>query len=99
MGADEIPVRIYAFGDQTYNIVPILSHLIRVSDDAVLVDFLQRSTAILKHEVTCLRPEQRARCPRFTGIADLLPYYANQTLNPAFVQALTCITQLGMFIR
>ncbi|KAK1522186.1 beta-ketoacyl synthase [Colletotrichum costaricense] len=92
-------VLAYVFGDQTHDIADTLRSLVQSHHDPLVIDFLERSCGVLKHEVARLSPEQQARCPRFATLADLLSSYRSGTLNPCLVQALTCITQLGLFIR
>ncbi|USW47943.1 Putative thioesterase, Acyl transferase domain superfamily, phosphopantetheine binding ACP [Septoria linicola] len=88
-----------AFGDQTFDCSEAVSQLLRGHDDALLVDFLERACGTLKAEVSKLSSEQQQQTPRFTTLSDLVPYYRARTLNPALVQALTCVAQLGLFIR
>lgn len=97
--AAAVPVQVYAFGDQTFNVAEVLSTLLRTHEDAIVVDFLERSSNTLKDEVKRLTSEQQAQCPRFANLADLVPFYRASTLNPALVQALTSIAQLGTFLR
>ncbi|WQF82950.1 Putative thioesterase, Acyl transferase domain superfamily, phosphopantetheine binding ACP [Colletotrichum destructivum] len=89
----------YVFGDQTHDLTDDLLGLLQSRDDPLVVNFLERSCAVLKSETARLPPDHQARCPRFSSIADLLAPYSERTLNPCLVQALTCITQLGLFIR
>ncbi|OLN84419.1 Conidial yellow pigment biosynthesis polyketide synthase 4 [Colletotrichum chlorophyti] len=89
----------YVFGDQTHDITDDLLGLLQSRKDPLVVSFLENSCALLKVETTRLSPEHQARCPKFSSIADLLAPYRERTLNPCLVQALTCITQLGLFIR
>ncbi|PPJ53310.1 hypothetical protein CBER1_00905 [Cercospora berteroae] len=96
---DGAQMRVVAFGDQTYDCSEAVSQLLRVRDDAIVVDFLERATAVLKAELARLSSEQQEETPRFATLAELVPRYRAGTLNPAVSQALTCITQLGLFIR
>lgn len=89
----------YIFGDQTYDIQDTLRSLGQAHDDPLLTDFLERACHVLKREIARLSPEQQAQCPRFSTLADLLRPYSTRTLNPCLIQALTCISQLGLFIR
>jgi hypothetical protein len=91
-------MRIYAFGDQTYNVADTLSEVLR-GQDPVVLDFLERSTNAIRREVARLAPEQQAQCPRFGSLASLLAPYRSGTLNPALCQALTCTAQLAVFLR
>ncbi|TEA14637.1 Non-reducing polyketide synthase pks27 [Colletotrichum sidae] len=90
---------VYVFGDQAHDVADDLSSLLQSRTDPLVVNFLESSCVVLKTETAHLSPEQRARCPRFGSMADLLSPYRNRTLNPCLVQALTCVTQLGLFIR
>lgn len=89
---------VYVFGDQTYDVADTLLSLTQTLDDTLLLDFLSRSCDVLKHEVSQLPAHQRERCPPFACLADLVPLYRRGALNTAFVQALTCIAQLGLFL-
>lgn len=89
---------VYVFGDQTYDVADTLLGLMQTHDDALLLDFLSRSRDVLQNEVLQLPAHQRERCPHFTSLVDLVLPYRRGTLNTAFVQALTCIAQLGLFI-
>ncbi|KAF2211538.1 hypothetical protein CERZMDRAFT_42949 [Cercospora zeae-maydis SCOH1-5] len=97
--SDDMQMRVWAFGDQTYDCSEALSQLLRVRDDAIVVDFLERSCAVLKSELAGLSSEQQQENPRVATLAELMPAYRSGTLNPALSQALTCITQLGLFIQ
>lgn len=89
---------VYVFGDQTYDVADTLLSLSQTRNDTLLLDFLSRSCDVLHHEVSRLPAHQRERCPSFTSLADLVPLYRRGTLNTAFIQALTCIAQLGLFL-
>lgn len=92
-------MRVYVFGDQTFDVADLLSSVLRTHEDALVQDFVEHSCLTLKREVGQLLPEQQAECPRFAKLLDLVPYWRAGTLNPAFAQALTCITHLGVFLR
>lgn len=89
---------VYVFGDQTYDVADTLLSLTQTHDDTLLLVFLSRSCDVLQHEVSRLPAHQRERCPPFTSLVDLVLPYRRGTLNTAFVQALTCIAQIGLFI-
>lgn len=99
MAKDSTHMRVYAFGDQTYNVADALLQLLRAHEDPLVLDFLERSASTIQREIACLTPEQQGRCPRFATIANLVPHYRAGTLNPALSQALTCVAQLGTFLR
>ncbi|KAK2058402.1 beta-ketoacyl synthase domain-containing protein [Colletotrichum caudatum] len=92
-------VNIYVFGDQTYDSAEALRSLGQTHNDPLLADFIERSCAVLKREVAQLRSAQQSRCPRFARIVDLVSHSRAGALNPCLSQALTCIAQLGLFIR
>lgn len=89
---------VYVFGDQTYDVADTLVRLTQTRDDTLLLDFLSRSCDVLQHEVSRLPAHQRERYPPFTSLVDLVLLYRRVALNTAFVQALTCIVQLGLFL-
>ncbi|KAK3713685.1 Non-reducing polyketide synthase ctb1 [Vermiconidia calcicola] len=97
--ADNKMVRMFVFGDQTYNVADALQRLVRERNDPLVTDFLERSSGTLKHEISRLSPGQQDQCPRFASVAELLPYYCAGSLNPALVQALTCIAHFAAFLR
>lgn len=92
-------MRVYVFGDQTYDIGDLLTNLLHTHDDPVLSNFFERSYQTLKREVLRLGREKRADCPRFSSLASLLPLWRVGTLNPALSQALSCICQIGAFLQ
>ncbi|KAI6446503.1 Type I Iterative PKS [Pyricularia oryzae] len=89
----------YVFGYQNYDFLGLLRSLAYDSSDALLSDFLDRSGVVLKREISRLPAAQQAQCPTFSGIADLALRYSGSTQNPVLSQALTCVAQLGLFIR
>ncbi|GAB7325180.1 hypothetical protein MBLNU13_g09258t1 [Cladosporium sp. NU13] len=92
-------MRVYVFGDQTFDIADLLSGVIRNADDAIVADFLEQACQTLKDEILKLLPEQQDECPRFARVLDLVPLWRSSTLNPALGQALTCITHITTFLR
>ncbi|KAH9242504.1 hypothetical protein K456DRAFT_1820977 [Colletotrichum gloeosporioides 23] len=92
-------VYAYVFGDQTYDSTETLRSLGQTHNDPLVTDFIERSCAVLKREIAQLPSAQQSRCPRFAKIADLMSHYRAGALNPCLSQALTCIAQLGLFIR
>ena len=92
-------LRVYVFGDQTYDIGGLLSKLLHIYGDHILSEFLERSCQALRDEVAKLRLSQRVLCPRFSKLKHLLPLWRANTLNPALSQALFCICQIGTFIK
>ncbi|KAF2795492.1 ketoacyl-synt-domain-containing protein [Melanomma pulvis-pyrius CBS 109.77] len=94
-----IPMQVFVFGDQTYDVCDLLSNLMHAHDDVVLSAFLEASCQTLKQEVARLRSEQRIACPRFSKLAELLSLWQEGDLNPCLSQALSCICHIGTFLH
>ena len=92
-------MQVFVFGDQTFDACNPLSELLLAHDDVVLHSFLESSCRVLKQEVASLRHEQEVACPRFASLADLVTPWREGILNPALIQALTCICHIGTFLR
>jgi hypothetical protein len=92
-------MRVYVFGDQTFDIVDSLSSVIRNADDVLVPEFLEQACHVLKDEILKLVPDQQKECPRFAKVLDLVPLWRSNTLNPALGQALTCITHITTVLR
>lgn len=87
--------KVFVFGDQTYDVGDLIAKLSNDRGNVLLADFLEKSISTIKGEIRRLRPWQQAGCPRFTKLAELVPYWRSSTLNPALSQALTTTVQLG----
>ena len=92
-------MRVYVFGDQTYDISDLLFQLLHTHNDPILSDFFERSCQALKREVVKLGRDKRVDCPRFSKLGYLIPLWRASTLNPALSQALSCICQIGAFLQ
>lgn len=90
---------VYIFGDQTYDVADAIQNLSQTNGDVLLGEFLSRSCAVLHEELSRLPAHQRQRCPPFTSLVDLMEPYKRGTINAALVQSLTCIAQIGIFLR
>ena len=90
---------IYLIGDQTYDYDRSLRELLHSEHEAILSSFFERSYYALRAEVGKLLQSHRGQFQRFSGLADLLVLRSDCQLHPALDQALTCIYQLGTFIR
>lgn len=93
------PIKVFVFGDQTYDASDLMFTLLHAHDDVILTSFLDSSLQTLKREIVKLSNQQRVACPRFSKLAELLPYWRKGSLNPALDQALTCICHIGTFIQ
>jgi hypothetical protein len=92
-------LNVYLFGDQTYDYNAKLSDLLHRKDNPILTSFLDQACSIIRAEIAQLPQWQRASFPKFTNLADLLARQREGDVNPAFQTALSCIYQLGCFIR
>lgn len=92
-------LKLYLFGDQTYDLQPHLHELLQNRSNPVLEDFLVKSYDAVRVEIYKLPPSIRKIYPRFTCVDDLL--LCNQGGNGLVPldMAVTCLCQLGMFIR
>ena len=84
---------LYLFGDQTYDVHPYLNDL-RNKQNPVLKDFLSKAYNAIRTEIDRLPHDD---LPRLTCFDDL-----QQEGRKPFVpldMAVTCIYQLGLFIR
>ncbi|KAL2010566.1 hypothetical protein VTN00DRAFT_6373 [Thermoascus crustaceus] len=91
--------RVYLFGDQTGDFDAGLRRLLQAKNNSLLTSFLERCFYALRHEIAQLSPSQRQTFPRFTSVVDLLSRWRESGPNPALESALTCIYQLGCFIK
>ena len=93
-------LQICLFGDQTYDVSKKLRELLYTQKSSILESFFEQVYGRLREEVGHLPSHDREVYPRFTSIADLLSWRERQnTTLPALENALTCIYQLGLFIR
>ena len=94
------PVQIYLFGDQTFDFYPKLKELLHSNKQPILESFVERSYYQIRAEIGFLSQQERATYPRFTCVADILSWERKPILQqPAVQSALTCVYQLGEFIR
>lgn len=90
---------IYLFGDQTGDFDACLRHLFQAKANPLLTSFFERCYYAIRQEITNLLPSQQQAFPRFTSVVDLLAKSRETGPNPALESALTCIYQLGCFIK
>lgn len=92
-------LKLYLFGDQTYDIRANFKKLLQRRDNPVLDDFLAKAYDAIRVELFRLPPEVREDLPRFTCLEDL-PYWdqSGKRCVPLDM-AVTCMYQLGFFIR
>jgi Starter unit:ACP transacylase in aflatoxin biosynthesis len=91
--------RLLLFGDQTYDFVPKLRELLAIKDHPILTAFLEQAHYVVRAQMFhTLTPEEH-KTSRTSGLAHMVQKYADGKLNPAFQTALSCISQLGCFMR
>ena len=92
-------VRLYVVGDETYDFAHKLRALIHSTHDPTLVAFFEQAFYAIRSEIGQLPLEQRTTFPQFSSLVDLVTRHIEGKLSPAFQTALTCIHQIGSFIR
>ena len=92
-------LKLYLFGDQTYDIQPYLRDLIQYRHNPVLDDFLVKAYDAIRTEIYNLPCEIRDDLPRFTCVDDLILRRQGGIGCVPLDMAVTCMYQLGSFIR
>src|SRR3954469_14242775 len=90
--------QVYLFGDQTTNFNNKLTSLIRSPKGPILSYFLNEVTQVLRAAATKLPSSLYESFPRFSRLEELVEQHQNETLHPAFQQALTTIYHFASFI-
>lgn len=94
--------RLFLFGDVTWDFVSSLEPLLQISDNPLLLSFLQRTAYAIRVEVGRLPEIDRRglQVPSFTSFADLLAVVkASRPAHPALEKALTCTNHFAQFLR
>ena len=92
-------LKLYLFGDQTYDIQPCLKDLLLHRQNPVLEDFLVKSYDAVRTEIYKLPLQVRDDLPRFTCLDDLVLWKQSGKRCIPLEMAVTCMYQLGAFIR
>ena len=92
-------MKLYLFGDQTYDIQPVLKDLLRHRHNPVLEDFLSKAYETIRKDLYQLPDEIREELPRFTCLDDLVLRKQGGKRCIPLDMAVTCMYQLGIFIR
>lgn len=92
-------LKLYLFGDQTYDIQPYLKDLIQYRHNPVLEDFLVKAYNAIRTEIYRLPSEVREDLPRFTCLDDLVLRKQDGKRCIPLDMAVICMYQLGVFIR
>ena len=95
--ADQL--KLYLFGDQTFDIQLHLKDLLRHRQNPVFEDFLVKTYDAIRTEIYQLPREIRDDLPRFTSVNDLLLRKPGGKRCVALDMAVTCVYQIGVFIR
>ena len=91
--------KLYLFGDQTYDLQPHLRDLLGDSDNPVLEAFLAKAYDVVRAEIYNLPLQTRENLPRFTCLNDLVLWSQGGKPCIPLDMAITCMYQLGCFIR
>src|SRR5882672_9810076 len=68
-------------------------------DNPLLTAFLDQSHYVIRAEMSQALPPQERKASRTSNLAHLLHKYKEGSLSPAFQTALSCLCQLGIFIK
>ncbi len=91
--------RLFVFGDQTASFVPKLRELLSVQDHPILTAFLEQSHYVMRAQMIQTLPPSEHKTQRTADLAGMLQRYTDGHLSPAFQTALSCLCNLGLFIR
>lgn len=87
---------LWVFGDQTFDLHPGLTRLLRTRNAPILSSFLDQSYSKLRTEIGLLSVQEQANLPRATSLADLSTLDRRQLQDlPCLQSALSCICHLG----
>ena len=92
-------MKLYLFGDQTYDIQPEFKDLLLHRRNPVLEDFLVKAYSTIRKDIYKLPKEIREELPRFTCLDDLILRKQGGKRCIPLDMAVTCMYQLGVFIR
>lgn len=92
-------LKLYIFGDQTYDVERDLPSLMRYRDNPALEKFLENSYDAIRTELYSLPSEIRDDLPRLTCLDDLILRKQDGRRCIPLDLAVTCLYQLGTFIR
>ncbi|KAJ5952040.1 Acyl transferase/acyl hydrolase/lysophospholipase [Penicillium vulpinum] len=91
-------LKLYLFGDQTYDLQAHLRDLLQKRHNPVLDHFLVKSYDAVRAEIYKLPPALRETYPRFTCVDDLIMWNQRGKRLVPLDMAVTSIYQLGTFI-
>ncbi|KAL4784871.1 beta-ketoacyl synthase [Aspergillus varians] len=99
MASQPDSTRLFLFGDQTYDFVPELRELLAIRNNPILIAFLEQSHYVVRAQMIQKLPPKEHKQARAASLAEVLQKYVDGKLPSAFQTALSCITQLGSFMR
>ena len=92
-------MKLYLFGDQTYDIQSDLEDLLKHKQNPILEDFFVKAYDAIRLEIYSLPQKVRDGLPRFTCFHDLIFRKEGGKGCTPLDMAMTCVYQLGTFIR
>jgi len=91
--------RILLFGDQTYDFAPKLRELLSVKDNPILTAFFEQAHYVVRAQMIRALDPREHKAARTSGLVHMLQKFADGKLSSAFQTPLSCITQIGSFMR
>lgn len=92
-------LKLYLFGDQTYDMQSHVDELMLYRHTPALENFLVKAYDAVRREIFQLPREIRDNIPRLTCLDDLVFQGQSREQCVPLDMAVTCIYQLGIFIR
>ncbi|KAG6995597.1 hypothetical protein G7Y79_00044g080680 [Physcia stellaris] len=91
-------MKLYLFGDQTYDTQSDLKDLLEHKQNPILANFFAKAYDAIRIEIYTLPQEVRDELPRFTCFNDLIFREEGGKGCTPLEMAMTCVYQLGTFI-
>jgi hypothetical protein len=91
-------IKLYLFGDQTFNAIAQLPNLLQARDNPVLDRLLTKAYSALRAEIHKLPLQTTQDIPRFSALEDLVNTRKNGKRCLPLDMALTCLYHLGKFV-
>ncbi|KAK5989545.1 Non-reducing polyketide synthase fsr1 [Cladobotryum mycophilum] len=91
-------LKLYLFGDQTFDMQPHTKDLLTHRDNPILEDFLVKTYDAVRLEIYKLTPQIRNDLPRFTCLDDLVLWNPQGKRCIPLDMAVICMYQLAVFI-
>ena len=91
-------LKLYLFGDQTYDVQPRLEELLQHRENPILDSFFEKTYNAVRVEISKLSQDIKEDLPRFTSIEDLVLWSRSSNRYVPLDMAVTCMYQLGAFI-